>query len=87
MSWLIASTVLLFIFGEILFAYGVLKDNKKAMYTGLAVSFYFIVMAAFWKPFPKAIDVYRGITDIEYIYKNGRVVDSVVVFKNIEYVR
>ena len=31
---------------------------------------------------PKAIDVYRGKTTLEIIYKDGIAVDSTVVFKN-----
>lgn len=31
---------------------------------------------------PKAIDVYRGNTTLEIIYKDGVAVDSTVVFKN-----
>lgn len=31
---------------------------------------------------PRAIDVYQGKTTIQYTYKDGIAVDSIVVFKN-----
>ncbi len=87
MSWLILSSVLFFITGEILFVYSAFKDIKWMGYLGGGIVVYFVIFAATYRPFPKAIDVYQGKTDIEYIYKDGRVVDSVVVFKNVKYVR
>lgn len=31
---------------------------------------------------PTAMDVYQGMTELEYTVKNGEIIDSVVVFKN-----
>lgn len=85
MNWLYLSTVLLFIAGELALVYGCFKSNKTLKIAGAGIFLYFCIMGLMWKPFPKAIDVYQGKTDIEYIYKDGRVVDSTVVFKNVVY--
>ncbi len=82
MNWLYTSTVLLFIAGELSFVYGCFKSNKTLKIIGAGIFLYFCIMALAWKPFPKAIDVYRGKTRVEKIYKNGKPVDSVVVWKN-----
>ena len=87
MNWLYLSTVLLFIVGELALVYGCLKNNRLLQVAGAGIILYFCIMALAWKSFPKAIDVYQGKTDIEYIYKDGRVVDSIVVFKNIKHCR
>ena len=84
-SWLIASTVLLFTIGEISCVYGFFRDNRPAGILGFVLMVYFTVMALTYKPTPTALDVYQGKTDLEYIYKDGRVTDSVVVFKNVLY--
>lgn len=87
MNWLIISVVLLFIVWESLIVCMLFdKLNKGICYSIVVlISIYFIILSIFYKDFPTAMDVYQGKTDIEYIYKNGRVVDSTVVFKNVVY--
>jgi hypothetical protein len=81
MNLLYTSTVLLFIAGELALVYGCLRSNKLLQVAGAGIFLYFCIMALAWKPFPKAIDVYRGKTRIEKIYRDGKPVDSVVVWK------
>lgn len=81
MNWLYLSTVLFFITGELALVYGCSKNNKTLKIIGTGIILYFCIMALTWKPFPKAIDVYRGKTRIEKIYRDGKPVDSVVVWK------
>ena len=82
MNWLYTSTVLLFIAGELALVYGCLKSNRLLQIVGTGIILYFCIMALSWKPFPKAIDVYRGKTRIEKVYRDGKLVDSVVVWKS-----
>ena len=82
MNWLYLSTIILFIIGELSLVYGCLKSNRLLQVAGTGIILYFCIMALAWKPFPKAIDVYRGKTRIEKVYRDGKPVDSVVVWKN-----
>lgn len=86
-SWLITSTVLLFVVGETALVYGVFRNSKALGIIGGIIILFFVVMGLCYKPIPTAMDVYQGKTDIEGIYKDGKKVDSVVVFKNIVYCR
>jgi hypothetical protein len=83
--WLIISAVSLFTIGELALVCGVFRNSKALGIIGGIIILFFVVMSLFHKPIPTAMDVYQGKTDIEYIYKDGRKVDSVVVFKNIYY--
>lgn len=84
--WLVVSTVLLFLVGEVSLVYGIFKNTSLSIFGGIIMG-YFLLMSLTYKQIPTAMDVYQGKTDIEKVYKDGRVVDSVVVYKNVVYCR
>ena len=47
---------------------------------GLSISTFLVNMTL--RPKPTAMDVYQNKTELEYTIRGGKVVDSVVVFKN-----
>ena len=60
------------------------NDSYISSFVFVSAIFVLIILIATLslKEKPKAIDVYRGKTTLEIIYKDGVAVDSTVVFKN-----
>lgn len=79
------SIIIILLVVLVLIGYG--SSHEDPGMVGVGVSLGFAIVLLFWfsvKEYhePKAIDVYRGKTVLEYTVKDGVVVDSVVVYKN-----
>lgn len=81
-------TIVISVVGILLFLYSCTGDGCQ----GLAGQFCVLCLLAVIlivgvntsEPIPTALDVYKGKTTLEYTIRDGEIIDSVVVFKNLD---
>ena len=61
-------------------------DMSCGLFFGVLISFLFVIEVGIvsdiiGEPKPTPMEVYQGKTTLEYIIRNGEVIDSVVIFK------
>lgn len=74
--------VIMFIFS--LFSNDIFKVRNLTWFSAILITYGVCLTIEFSvsKTRPKALDVYQGKTTLEYTIRDGKIVDSVVVFKN-----
>ena len=68
--------------GLLIFIVGSIMENNCIITIGITTIIVVILIAWAIGEKPSAMDVYQGKTTLEYTYRDGVAIDSVVVFKD-----